>query len=80
MNEDNRPLLEYQRENLDHGFVDPELLLDYMRYFVLFEDDGDSLIKKIAACFGAYCDEPTELKLRSNNAHPIVHLKDGGRL
>ena len=27
---------------------DPELFLDYMRYFVLFEDDGDSLIKKIA--------------------------------
>ena len=30
------------------GFFDPELFLDYMPYFVLFEDDGDALIKKIA--------------------------------
>ena len=29
------------------GSRDP-LFLDYMRYFVLFEDDGDALIKKIA--------------------------------
>ena len=47
-NEDDRPLLEYQLEKVVRGFFDPELFLDYMRYFVLFEDDGDSLIKKIA--------------------------------
>ena len=40
--------LEYQLEKVVRGFFDPELFLDYMRYFVLFEDDGDSLIKKIA--------------------------------
>ena len=33
-------------EKVVRGFFDPELFLDYMRYFVLFEDDGDSLIKK----------------------------------
>ena len=47
-NEDDRPLLEYQLEKVIRGFFDPELFLDYMRYFALFEDDGDSLIKKIA--------------------------------
>ena len=47
-NEDDRPLLEYQLEKVVRGFFDPELFLDYMRYFVLFEDDGDALIKKIA--------------------------------
>ena len=47
-NEDDRPLLEYQLEKVVRGFFDPELFLDYLRYFVLFEDDGDSLIKKIA--------------------------------
>lgn len=47
-NEDDRPLLEYQLEKVVRGFFDPELFLDYMRYFVLFEDDCDSLIKMIA--------------------------------
>ena len=47
-NEGDRPLLEYQLEKVVRGFFDPELFLDYMRYFVLFEDDGDALIKKIA--------------------------------
>ena len=30
------------------GFFRPDLFLDYLRYFVLFEADGDALIKKIA--------------------------------
>jgi type I restriction enzyme R subunit len=34
-------------ETLVHGLLVPAYLLDYLRYFVLFEDDG-SLIKKIA--------------------------------
>ena len=50
MNEYDRPLLEYQLEKVVRGFFDPELFLDYMRYFVLIEDDGYSLIKKIAGC------------------------------
>lgn len=31
------------------GFFNSELLLDYIRFFVLFENDGKRLIKKIAA-------------------------------
>lgn len=34
-------------ETLVRGLLDPTYLLDYLRYFVLFEDDG-TLIKKIA--------------------------------
>lgn len=34
-------------ETLIRGLLDPTYLLDYLRYFVLFEDDG-TLIKKIA--------------------------------
>ncbi|MCC5848039.1 MAG: type I restriction endonuclease subunit R [Verrucomicrobia bacterium] len=47
-NEDDKPLLEYQLETLIRGFFQPEYLLEYLRFFVLFEQDGDRLIKKIA--------------------------------
>jgi type I restriction enzyme R subunit len=48
-NEDDRPRLEFELETLVRGFFAPELLLDYLRHFVLFEQDGDHIIKKIAA-------------------------------
>jgi type I restriction enzyme R subunit len=47
-NEDDKPLLEWQLETLVRGFFDRELLLDYIRFFVLFENDGGVLFKKIA--------------------------------
>jgi type I restriction enzyme R subunit len=47
-NENDKPLLEYELEKVVRGFFDRELLLEYIRYFVLFEQDGDTLIKKIA--------------------------------
>lgn len=34
-------------QTLVRGVLDPKLLLDYLRYFVLFEDDGH-LVKKVA--------------------------------
>ncbi|GAB6387211.1 type I restriction endonuclease subunit R [Stutzerimonas marianensis] len=34
-------------ETLVHGVLQPAMLLDYLRYFVLFEDDG-KVVKKIA--------------------------------
>ncbi|MGR7921233.1 type I restriction endonuclease subunit R [Zobellella denitrificans] len=46
--EDDKPVLEWQLETMVRGFFDRELLLDYIRYFVLFESDDDRLIKKIA--------------------------------
>jgi type I restriction enzyme R subunit len=47
-NQNDKPLLEFELETLVRGFFDRELLLDYLRYFVLFENTGETLIKKIA--------------------------------
>lgn len=46
--EDDKPLWDYQLETMVKGFFKPDLLLDYIRYFVLFETDNDTVIKKIA--------------------------------
>ncbi|MDA3877634.1 MAG: type I restriction endonuclease subunit R [Halothiobacillus sp.] len=46
--DDRRPGLQYQLEKVIRGFFDRELLLDYIRHFVLFETEGDRIIKKIA--------------------------------
>src|ERR1700751_1466349 len=46
--ENDRPALEFELEKVVRGFFRPDLFLDYIRYFVLFEQDGDALIKKIA--------------------------------
>ncbi|MDP4272202.1 MAG: HsdR family type I site-specific deoxyribonuclease, partial [Bacteroidota bacterium] len=48
-NENDRPLVEFELEKVVKGFFQPELFLDYIRHFVLYEQDGDNLIKKIAA-------------------------------
>ena len=47
-NEADKPLLEYELEKVVKGFFDRELLLDYLRYFILFEQDDGNTIKKIA--------------------------------
>lgn len=47
-NEDDKPALEWELETVVRGFFDRELFLDYIRFFVLFETDGEKLIKKIA--------------------------------
>ncbi len=47
-NEHDQPQVEFELENVVKGFFRPDLFLDYVRYFVLFEADGDALIKKIA--------------------------------
>jgi len=47
-NENDKPVMEFELEKIVKGFFDRELLLDYIRHFVLFEQDGDTIIKKIA--------------------------------
>ena len=47
-NEDDKPVLEWQLETMVRGFFDRALLLDYIRFFVLFEVDGEAISKKIA--------------------------------
>jgi type I restriction enzyme R subunit len=46
--ENDRPALEFELEKVVRGFFRPDLFLDYIRYFVLYEQEGDKLIKKIA--------------------------------
>ncbi len=46
--EDDRPRLQMELETVVRGFFKPELFLDYLRHFVLFELDGETLVKKIA--------------------------------
>jgi type I restriction enzyme R subunit len=48
-NENDRPLLAYELEKVVRGFFAPTLLLDYLRYFVLFEMADGQIVKKIAA-------------------------------
>lgn len=47
-NENDKPLFEYFLETLVKGFFKPELFLDYIRHFILFEEDNGNSIKKIA--------------------------------
>ena len=47
-NENDKPQLEWELETLVRGFFDRELFLNYIRFFVLFETDGERIIKKIA--------------------------------
>jgi len=42
------PLLEYELDTLIKGFFNKELLLDYLQNFILFENNGKNIIKKIA--------------------------------
>ena len=44
----NQPTVEFELENVVKGFFRPDLFLDYVRYLVLYEADGDALVKKIA--------------------------------
>jgi type I restriction enzyme R subunit len=46
--EDDKPRVEFEIEKIVRGFFDRELFLDYIKHFVLFEQDGDRIIKKIA--------------------------------
>ena len=47
-NENDRPLLQFELETVVRGFFAPALLLDYIRYFILFEQADGQLVKKIA--------------------------------
>ena len=45
--EGDKPLLEWELETMVRGFFNPALLLDYIRFFILFENDDGHIIKKI---------------------------------
>jgi len=45
--ENDTPSVEFELERVVRGFFRPDLLLDYLRYFILFEGD-ETVVKKIA--------------------------------
>lgn len=47
-NEDDKLVVEFEIEKVIRGFFDRALFLDYLKHFILFEQDGDRLVKKIA--------------------------------
>ncbi|MCX6307348.1 MAG: HsdR family type I site-specific deoxyribonuclease, partial [Bacteroidia bacterium] len=47
--QDDRPLVEFELENVIKGFFQPDLFLDYLHHFILYETDGNITYKKIAA-------------------------------
>jgi type I restriction enzyme R subunit len=47
-NENDKPVVELEIEKIVRGFFDRNLFLDYLKHFVLFEQDGDRTVKKIA--------------------------------
>ena len=47
-NENDRPLLQFELETVVRGFFAPALLLDYLRYFILYEQADGQTVKKIA--------------------------------
>lgn len=42
------PKFEFELETMTKGFFNKELLLDFIRYFVIFEENAGTIIKKIA--------------------------------
>jgi type I restriction enzyme, R subunit len=63
-----QPKLEFELEKVVRGFFRPDLFLDYVRHFVLFEQDGDAVVKKIAGYHQFHgVREAVEATLRAAN-------------
>jgi type I restriction enzyme R subunit len=73
--EDDKPQLEWELETMVRGFFDRSLLLDYIRFFVLFENDDASIIKKIAGYhqFHAVREAVKATVVASVGAHKELH-------
>lgn len=76
-NEDDKPLLEYELEKVVKGFFDRELFLDYIRYFVLFEQDGDTPIKKIAGYHQFHAVREAVQATMVASGVPAMSVRDG---
>lgn len=83
--ENDKPLLEYELDTLIKGFFTKEYFLDYIQNFVLFEDDGKSIIKKIAGYhqFHAVREAVDSVILASNGGNKrggvVWHTQGSGK-
>ncbi len=73
--EDDKPQLEWELETMVRGFFDRALLLDYIRFFILFESDDAAIIKKIAGYhqFHAVREAVNATVVASVGAHKVLH-------
>ena len=76
-NENDRPVLEYELEKVVRGFLDPELLLDYLRYFVIFEQEDGSIIKKVAGYHQFHAVREAVLATMVASGVPVMSVRDG---
>lgn len=75
-NEDDRPRLQFELETLVRGFFAPELFLDYLRHFMLFEQDGDGVGKKIAGYHQFHAVRETEARrVQISCTRPRLRMK-----
>ena len=83
--EADRPILEYELETLVKGFFDKELFLDYLQNFILFEDNGRNIIKRIAGYhqFHAVREAVNSVieasSKRSNKGGVVWHTQGSGK-
>jgi type I restriction enzyme R subunit len=83
--ENDKPQLEYELDTLIKGFFNKEYFLDYIQNFVLFEDDGKSIIKKIAGYhqFHAVREAVDSVILASNGGNKrggvVWHTQGSGK-
>ena len=76
-NEHDRPLVEFELEKVVKGFFKPELFLDYLRHFILFEKDDDKLIKKIAAYHQFHAvREAVKATIIASNAEELTQVSE----
>ncbi len=79
LNEHDKPLVDYELENVVKGFFDRELLLDYLRYFILFEENGDAAIKKIAGYHQFHAvREAVEATVVASEQPEIIQVNEPG--
>lgn len=79
--ESDRPLLEFELEKVVRGFFAPDLLPDFLRYFILFEQGDDGPVKKIAGYqqFHAVREAVRVAVDAATRPRPGATTADGGR-
>jgi type I restriction enzyme R subunit len=79
--ESDKPKLEMQLETVVRGFFRRDLFLDYLRFFVLFETDGERLVKKIAGYhqFHAVREAVRATVIASRRPDPALPAHEGKR-
>lgn len=81
--ESDTPVVEFELERVVRGFFRPDLLLDYLRYFVLFEGEED-VVKKIAGYHQfhgvrAAVDETLKATKHDGKAGVFWHTQGSGK-